>query len=182
MTDKTIIRAFIDRDTDPDGYIIPANKSNVIGRKVVALSPYCGTYGMGGPGFFGLKFDNDEWLILKLWGADGWLNVDRKPLIATKDMNGLNKHLDAILPSEREWKGIDYDKEVMTSALGLPGVITEFEFSGDHGHLMIGKTMLSIENDPFKRSLRYDGKFRIFPADEDLADAWIIASVPWVNV
>lgn len=51
------------------------------GRKVLEWSANQGTYGMGGPGFFGLLLESKgpyprEWMTLTLWGASEWLILD----------------------------------------------------------------------------------------------------------
>ena len=40
-----------------------------IGRKIVGFCTHLGTYGMGGPGFFGLLLDTDEYLVYTAWHA-----------------------------------------------------------------------------------------------------------------
>lgn len=55
--------------------------NRIIGRDIVDMSICIGSYGMGGPGFFGLCLSKtekypEEWLILTLWGATHWLQVD----------------------------------------------------------------------------------------------------------
>ncbi len=64
-----------------------ATPKRVIGRKIVKWSSGCGSYGQGGPGFFGLYLGGfgeypSEWLILTLWGAANWLHVNGRPLMA----------------------------------------------------------------------------------------------------
>lgn len=180
---KTIIKTYINTKNDPGATIVPATFENVVGRQVIDWSTHCGTYGMGGPGFFGLKFDNEEWLILKLWGADGWLHINDRVLSADTDRNKLNLSLDPIFPRDMCFKDSRVNKKILTDVLQLPATITEFEFSGNHGHLMLGNNRISIEEDYTKRSVyRGTSKPHIFPDDEDLKDAWIIASVPWVLV
>lgn len=55
--------------------------SRILQRSIVQLSFSIGSYGMGGPGFWGFKFRQtdkypEEWLILTLWGAGLWLVFD----------------------------------------------------------------------------------------------------------
>src|SRR5262245_49982099 len=50
----------------------PISVEQVIGRTVEEICPYVGTYGMGGPGFFGLRLGS-EWLVIALWGAGEWM-------------------------------------------------------------------------------------------------------------
>jgi hypothetical protein len=47
----------------------------VVGRTVGEICTCAGTYGMGGPGFLGLRL-GDEWLIIAIWGAASWVQVD----------------------------------------------------------------------------------------------------------
>jgi hypothetical protein len=50
----------------------PISAEQVIGRTVEEVCPYVGTYGMGGPGFFGLRL-GPEWLVIAVWGAGEWM-------------------------------------------------------------------------------------------------------------
>lgn len=48
------------------------------GARVVDSCPGLGSYGMGGPGFLGLKCDLNRrafWIVFTLWAATGWLNL-----------------------------------------------------------------------------------------------------------
>ncbi len=51
----------------------------MVGRLVVDVTPYFGTYGMGGPGFFALGL-GDDWLVVSLWGAGDWLRLEERLL------------------------------------------------------------------------------------------------------
>ena len=53
----------------------PIDPAQVIGKVILEWSPYCGTYGMGGPGFLGfrLRKGQPKWLIISIWGADEWV-------------------------------------------------------------------------------------------------------------
>ena len=69
-----------DRGLGPSGKLIPfepdrLQASQVVGRRVDEIVPYIGTYGMGGPGFFGIRLEN-EWLTIAIWGAGEWITVD----------------------------------------------------------------------------------------------------------
>jgi hypothetical protein len=46
----------------------------IVGRRIDELSPAVGTYGMGGPGFFGLRLGR-EWLVVAIWGAADWMSA-----------------------------------------------------------------------------------------------------------
>jgi hypothetical protein len=58
-----------------------AGKARCLGRKVLDWSAHLGSYGMGGPGFFGLRLKKtnlfpEEWMALTLWDADQWMLLD----------------------------------------------------------------------------------------------------------
>lgn len=53
----------------------PLAPSDVIGRRADGHSLYIGTYGTGGPGFYGLRLGED-WLVIALWGAASWIRAD----------------------------------------------------------------------------------------------------------
>ncbi len=53
----------------------PLDADKLIGRTVLEISDHVGSYGMGGPGFFGLRFDK-EWLVVAIWGADEWITAE----------------------------------------------------------------------------------------------------------
>lgn len=55
--------------------------SRILNRKVLDVCGYLGSYGMGGPGFFGIKLEKakkhpEEWLVLRFWGAADWLHFN----------------------------------------------------------------------------------------------------------
>jgi hypothetical protein len=64
----------------PSGELIPfepaqIKAADVVGRRVDEIIPYLGTYGMGGPGFFGMRLGG-EWLTIAIWGAGEWIKID----------------------------------------------------------------------------------------------------------
>lgn len=64
----------------PSGELIPfepkpVTAKDIVGRRVDEVSACVGTYGMGGPGFFGIRL-GEEWLIIALWGAGEWIRAD----------------------------------------------------------------------------------------------------------
>ena len=91
MADSSLIRGFEipdparpiaegERGIGPSGELIPfepgrLQASHIVGRRVDEIVPYVGTYGMGGPGFFGIRLGN-EWLTIAIWGASEWITVD----------------------------------------------------------------------------------------------------------
>jgi hypothetical protein len=174
-----------------DSKIIPARPSeiatpeSVIGAVVEEISMRCGTYGMGGPGFAGLRIGTDRWLILTLWGAANWLQIDGRPIEAGSDSDGKNARFDPIV-SEDVTFGRDRTRsytDCLASAVSLPATITEFVFSGHSGHLVLGGHRIAIAESPEDRPVyRGSGASLAFHADDDVAKAWILAPFPWVEV
>lgn len=69
-----------DNAIGPSGQLVafspsPASAQDVIGKEVTRVSDHVGTYGMGGPGFFGLQL-GDQWLVVAMWGAGDWMTSD----------------------------------------------------------------------------------------------------------
>lgn len=61
----------------PSGELIPfvpslISTEQIKGSVIDEFSSHVGTYGMGGPGFFGLRLGN-EWLVISIWGAAEWM-------------------------------------------------------------------------------------------------------------
>lgn len=52
----------------------------VVGREITGFSTRLGTYGMGGPGFFGLLLDTDEYLVYTVWCAGFYTLLDGRPI------------------------------------------------------------------------------------------------------
>src|SRR5215475_8737383 len=66
-----------ERGLDPSGRLQlfappPISAEQVIGRTVDEICPRVGTYGTGGPGFFGLRLGS-EWLVIAVSGAGEWM-------------------------------------------------------------------------------------------------------------
>lgn len=63
----------------------------LIGRKITGFSAYLGTYGMGGPGFFGFLLDNLEYLTYTVWGADKYIFVNDRLIDCSPEFYTLHK-------------------------------------------------------------------------------------------
>ena len=68
-----------DRGSGPSGKLVdftprPLDPQDVTGHIIEELSTHLGTYGTGGPGFFGLRL-GAQWLVIALWGAGEWLTA-----------------------------------------------------------------------------------------------------------
>lgn len=64
--------------------------SNFIGSKVLKVSTRLGTYGMGGPGFFGLLCDTMRghfWLTFTVWDSSEYIMMDDRVIECHPDYN-----------------------------------------------------------------------------------------------
>lgn len=53
------------------------HQSDYVGLCVTETATSLGSYGMGGPGFCGFRFQNG-WIVYRLWGAACWLTLNGK--------------------------------------------------------------------------------------------------------
>lgn len=81
--------------------ISEVDSTRLIGRIITEIKKYIGTYGMGGPGYFGILLDDDEYLVFTLWSADRYVHYnDENDIIGasisdyTMDQHSLIIHLD----------------------------------------------------------------------------------------
>lgn len=59
--------------------LIEFGTENLSGSEITDLCPFLGSYGMGGPGYFGFKVKVQKefmWLVVCLWNADGYMMLD----------------------------------------------------------------------------------------------------------
>lgn len=64
---------------------ILTSSRQLIERKITGFSCNLGTYGMGGPGFFGLLLDDEEYLIYATWNASKYVFINDK--VVESDLN-----------------------------------------------------------------------------------------------
>jgi hypothetical protein len=139
-------------------------RSDYIGQRVLAVVTCLGSYGMGGPGFFGVRF-RKGWIVYRLWGADGWLTLNGK-LIE-----------ESLFPDEREPIG----KHNLISASQLKGSILRATECGDDQY-----DLAFVKNDEnLCLSVRRDGSAvphwrgngspKVFADNESLEDAVIVS-------
>ncbi len=152
----------------------------VLGRQVLEWSGYCGTYGQGGPGFFGLRLAAtgvypEEWLILRLWSANDWLNVNGHWLGANP-----GQYTDATQPLYSNFHGAKWDR---FTPLVTNQRITKFDVQKRTLDIEIGDAKIVLTEDPTTRPI-YAGtqEPRTLSPGDDLREAWIIAAAPWVRV
>jgi hypothetical protein len=78
-----------------------------VGRKIIRWG-YRGSYGMGGPGFFGLELVAKgryprEWLVLTLWGAGEWLLLDVEWVEAHPNQYNIRRPLYSNFGGAEDW-------------------------------------------------------------------------------
>lgn len=160
--------------------IISPPTERIVGRRIAEWSAYCGTYGMGGPGFFGLRVEAtsdypEEWLILRLWGAPDWLNVNGRWLEANPGQYSAENR-----PLHSNFANAKWDE---FSALVCGKSITGFELKRSSFTLAVGETLISLSEDPSTRPVYAGtGEQRTVSEQDDLGQAWIMAPWPWVQV
>lgn len=172
-----IIPAYGDEDTDVvirDAVDFDA----LVGRKVVQFSPYCGTYGQGGPGFAGFKLAAtatapEEWLMLCLWGAADWLTVNKRWLEAHPSQYEIQKPLIANCGNQK-WD------EFTPMVVGK--TISSFEIAERSFNIKIGDALITLSEDPNERPRYWAGELRELSPGDDLRHAWILANSPGVWV
>lgn len=140
----------------------------VIGRKVLQASCHLGSYGMGGPGFLGLKLEKnsehpDEWLVLCLWAADEWVSYDGESVFAinkTYKTYGQGKFLENIKSK----------------------VLKSFDIADKSCKIMLDDTALEIAEDPKERLPHGSGGYRTLMENDSLLDAWVVSSTSFIAI
>jgi hypothetical protein len=149
----------------------------ILGRKVVAWSHSLGSYGMGGPGFFGLQLYSSpafhaEWLVLTLWAADNWLLFDGQWVAAHPNQYHKQRPLVSYFGGDEDWD--DLSEKLVHST------IVAAEIDGDTSRIHLEKgpvsQLLEIPRDtsllpPHGGSLAP----RTWNLSESRLDAWIIS-------
>jgi len=140
----------------------PATPQEIIGRQIDEIITYAGTYGMGGPGFFGLRLGED-WLIIALWGAASWMTC-RGRLVE-------DWHFDSSGRPE-PWVNATDGLDLLNRALAGQTVET-IEIAPRAMHIVIsGGFDLTIAEDPRERpAFAGNGQPRAFAPEDDLRRA-----------
>lgn len=151
----------------------------IIKRCVLKCSGCCGTYGQGGPGFFGLKLKAtkeypEEWLIMTLWSGYDWLTVSGRWVGAHPDQYNIQK------PMYSNFSSQTWDE---FTPLVEGKIILSFTINKKSMTLKIGETTISLDENPELRP-RYagDGQLRLIYPKDNLRDAFILAPWPWVEI
>jgi hypothetical protein len=149
----------------------------VRGRMVRAWSPYFGSYGMGGPGFFELLLDSKgaqppEHLVLRLWGAAEWLLLDGRWLSAHPDFWPTER------PCYTDLPGLERSDAVSPVLVG--GHLQEMTIEDDACRLEIqrfdARHVLEVPRELARLPMYGSGSSRTWPAGDSLWDAWVVTS------
>ena len=131
--------------------------SFLIGKKC-AIRYHIGTYGMGGPGFIGIRFKKEHkgvsQLVLTLWHAASWITRD-----------GVN--FDSLI--KKNWDNRrGFEKE-------NSGKLKYFTVQDKSCSFKIGKHKFVLDKDPKKRpTLNISQKLKKLKKNDSLFDAWVV--------
>lgn len=157
----------------------------VVGRTIIDCCKYLGSYGMGGPGFFGFKLKAksywpEEWLVLTMWSAAEWLLLDGLWLEPSFD------HFDADKAFFKEHKTnfSEADKQVKTTFTGL--TIAEFKLHRKSFYMTLqdGTRIHKLELPSDLKRLPPHGNDteRKWFAKDKLENAFIVSRTPYINI
>jgi hypothetical protein len=163
---------------------------SVEGRVVLAVTYIAGTYGMGGPGFFGLRLDKkddcpEEWLLCTLWNADNWMLVNGRCLAAHPEQQEEFKPLTGSVYKRNDCGGLHATGQTWDefSPLVLGHKIRRFQCEKHCCELVIGETRLEIVEDPKARPILFGSKKpRQLAWNQDLREAWVLAKTAAVEI
>lgn len=140
----------------------PLEAERLVGRRIDDVTINAGTYGMGGPGFLGLKLGAD-WLVVALWGAASWTTCQGR---LVEDLF----HADAGRPEP--WTPETGSPDILNAA--LVGQTIEAVDIRQHALCIAisGGFDLTIAEDPAARPVfAGNGEPRAFAPDDDLRRA-----------
>lgn len=150
----------------------------ILQRTIVQLSQRMGSYGMGGPGFWGFKLNKtdiypDEWLILSLWAASYWLLFDGQIAEVVPTEETLTLSSDTGLPKIyqlQETRTIELIKIIVGSkiiAAHINDISSSFELKNG---AKIHRMEISKNTSPYQEPL-----LRAWNPEESHWDAWVIS-------
>ena len=66
----------------PDS-IVEVDSDRLIGKKITGINTNNGTYGMGGPGYFGILLEDEEYLVYTLWNSKKYIQFNEDKIIGS---------------------------------------------------------------------------------------------------
>lgn len=121
----------------------------VVGGRILKTCCYLGSYGMGGPGFVGLKVRGSAvcsfWVVVTVWGASEWLTIDGKPCregYFEEERRDMENRMGAPLPSLLSLKGnvidsIEMDSQHFLATLSAGGSVYQLRLLADSSSLPV---------------------------------------------
>lgn len=152
---------------------------SIVGRDVLAWSPYQGTYGMGGPGFFELtlserKDRKQENLVLCLWAASEWLLLNGKWMECHPAYYELQKPLFSNFHGQQWDLVTDLLKGSRLEQFDLDDKTCRIEFSNG--------AVIELPEDKSLLPLHGNKSARLLAPSDSLRDAWVLTGkqVLWI--
>ncbi len=148
----------------------------VVGRRIIGWKGCHGSYGMGGPGFFGVELEAmAQWpcehLVLTLWGAPQWLLLDGRWIEAHPNQYHIQRPLSSNFGRNMTWD------EVTPPLAG--GTIERFELHDDSCQLVVrgpgGQHVIELPQDTSRLPV-HGGSLdpRRWNPKEKVSDAWVV--------
>lgn len=159
----------------------------VIGRTILESCPFLGSYGMGGPGFFGFKLEakgqyKEEWLVLTMWSADSWLLLNGLWLSCHPDFR--KTHLDRCYFKKYSSFFDDQSKQINDVFYGF--VIKSFKIGTKSFKMKLINTNENLVLElPSKLSLLSpygNEEKRKWNNKEKMEDGFIISNTKYINM
>jgi hypothetical protein len=159
----------------------------VEGRRVLDFNPRAGTYGMGGPGFFGLLLEKtetrpEEWLLCTLWGAGEWMTVNGRWLEAHPRFYDEQRPLYSCVNTLVNGKSVLLEWDEF-SPMVVGRTLERFACEERWCEIQFGEVRLEISRDPGTRPpMGGTGQRRLLSDQDDLRKAWVLAEHVRVTV
>jgi hypothetical protein len=140
------------------------------GATVLSTSHMLGSYGMGGPGFLGLRLKlpggRSTWVVFTIWAAAEWLTIN-DDLLA-----------DGYFPSEKEELALTWRFRPLSSLIGL--TLTDIRLEHDCAELAFSgaseRLVLRLHRDSSGLPVHRGSKQpKVLAASQDVRDAVIIS-------
>ncbi|MFZ6183722.1 hypothetical protein [Nannocystis pusilla] len=185
-TDKSIFDCVEgDETADPDEYplglptkirpprLFRDGGFDPVGAEVVAVETHLGTYGMGGPGFFGLRLAGGQppeprWLVVTLWAAASWATLDGD-LVREEFFEPERAELEAAGRRFRSVQASLLGTRLMAAECTDDLLALEFERDGARQRLQIRRDGLDVP--PWSGS----GQPRMLGPGESMRDAVVVS-------
>lgn len=151
--------------------LVDADTTEFRGATVTSTCPYLGSYGMGGPGFVGLKLKLSNgrriWVVFTIWAAAGWLTVG-DDLLA----DGYFADDKQNLANTRKFKPLSDFVGLTLTDIRLEHDIAELKFNSTTGSII-----LRLQRDSSSLPVHRGSKQpKVLTSSQDIRDAVIISS------